>query len=320
MMLAYDEASAWGKARSDARMTSVPPLRERIAEQWRSLQALDGDLGVPVEAFVQHVTGALDDRAAASGPDADPARILDQLVLRDVYLVIGCLRGHPAALRLFEKRYGNYLRKLARDYTPCPDLVEDVEAEMLCTMFQPRDGAGSEARLAHYQGMGSLSGWMRVAVRRLAIDLCRSKAMRPTAQADDNDRLVSIETPHDPVDERLADDQAVAHVSAALGECIQELPPEQRELMRLYYRDGFVLRELAEREGCDIASVHRRLAAIRKRVWSGLKRRAEQRLGLDERDLRQLVGHLAESLQFDELFAACLVLLGPLGRSRFGAL
>jgi hypothetical protein len=32
------------------------------------------------------------------------------------------------------------------------------------------------------------------------------------------------------------------------------------------------------------------------------------------------VGHLAESLQFDELFAACLVLLGPLGRSRFGAL
>lgn len=313
MMLAYDGATRWHEARS--RMLAVDTFRDPIAEAWRRCRSTDGDLGVPLERFVSHVGQAVAERA---NDPAEATDLVGRLVLRDVYLVLGCLAGDPAALRTFEERFGRYLRKLARDHAPYPDLVEDVEAEMLCTLFQPKD-AGGEARLAHYQGMGSLQGWMRVAVRRLAIDMARSRASRPTATAGGDEDLAHLEH-GERHDEALADRDAVGRLAAVLAACIDELPADQRELMRAYYRDGFVLREIAEREACDITSVHRRLAAIRKRLFSGLRRRAETELGLDERELRQMVGQLSEAVDLDALFAFGLLLCGPRGALLLGPL
>jgi RNA polymerase sigma-70 factor len=319
MMLAYDEPTPW--RRPNVRMHAVHPLRERIAEAWRRFRDLDGDLGVSLDTFVAHVSAAVTERVGdASGAEERAVAVLERLVLRDVYLVLGCLAGHPNALRLFDERFGRYLRKLSREYAPYPDLVEDVEAEMLCTMFQPKDADGGEARLARYQGMGSLQGWLRVAVRRLAIDMARSRANRPTATPEGDESLARVETGWQSTDEALVERDAVGRLRAVLGACVGELSGPEQALMRAYYRDGFVLRELAEREGCDITSIHRRLAAIRKRIWGGLKRRAEHDLGLDERDLRQLVGQLAESVDLDDLFATCMVLCGPRGALLFGSL
>lgn len=308
MLPAYDDATLWTTVRSSRPMPIADPLRARIARAWHHLREQDGDLGVPLETFTAHVEAAVRER---SGDDEEKAlAVVDRLVLRDVYLVLGCLAGHPAALRLFDDRFRGYLRALSRRYAPHAQLAEDIEAEMLCTLFQPReaDGAG-EPRLAAYRGMGTLQGWLRVALRRLAIDMARSRAHRPTATAEGDGEIVRVVGAGPDVAERLAAHDAVERLRPLLDDCVAELDPAQRDLMRLYYRDGWVLRELAARLGCDIATVHRRLAAIRKRIWTGLTRRARQRLGLDERDLRRLVGELADAVDLDALFATALFLV-----------
>ncbi|MCB9547617.1 MAG: sigma-70 family RNA polymerase sigma factor [Myxococcales bacterium] len=276
------------------------PCRARIEATWQVLRQQDGDLGVPLDHFMGRLDAVLADQA-------DRAQALDALVLPDLYLVLGCLAGSDRAIRLFLERFGAYLTRLCQRYAPTGAIAEDVEAQLLATLFTARHADDpTSARLFAYRGAGTLQGWLRVTARRLVIDLLR----RQRAEGEPP-RLDQLATPGPRQDAQIERSQAAALLRPVFLECVAELSEAERALLRRYYRDGDVLREIGADLGIDTSSVFRRLGTAREKIWKRFQRRARTELGLTEGDLRSLLGSLAAGLDLDELFASALVFFDP---------
>jgi len=281
-------------------------IQARAAEEWRACRQLDGEFGVPLEQFVAHVERVVSERVGDAHDRVH--RVLDRLCWRDIHLALGCLLRGERAIRVFLDRFGTYLRHVAHKSAPDSATGDDIEQILRATLFLPRrlDQPGS-ARLASYQGTGSLAGWLRVIASRLVIDEVRKlKRVEP----DDNlDRLAC------PAGSPLASIEsldAAAKVAPLVRAAIDDLTAEERDLIRRRYRDGRVLREIGAELGKDIATVHRRIATVNAKLWKRIRARAKHDLGLGERDLKSLLGAIAERLRTDDLFVAALAAAGML--------
>ena len=311
MTLAYDVADASHEPRRrSARLIpmSRPALSEEIANIWAKLREEDGDLGVPQAAFIERVESIV--RARSEDAPGQARAALDQLVIRDLHLAMGCLRGNNAAVRLFLRRFEAYIKKLSHQHAPSRAVGEEVEQELLATLFTPKRASDpTSARLHSYRGLGSMQGWLRVTARRLVLDMIRSPTFKDTAQHDVDDRVAPIASDDDPTDDTLALRDAVAQIKPLLLACVMDLADDDRNVLRLYYSEGLVLREIASKRGVDITSVHRKLVGIRKRLWSALKTRVQQQLSLDENDLKSMIRELADDFSLAEMFPAGAAIL-----------
>lgn len=301
MIATYDEANlVWSP------QMPADAIRARAAEEWRACRQLDGDFGVPVEDFVEHVRKVVAARVGDS--DDRIAGVLDRLCWRDIHLALGCLRRGERAVRVFLDRFGTYLRHLAQRGAPDGATGDDIEQAMRATLFLPRRvDKPDSARLASYEGTGSLAGWLRVIAHRLVID-----EVRKFKRVDRDDSLDRLASPDQSPLASLEALDAAARVAPLVRAAIGDLSPEDRDLLRQRYRDGRVLREIAAELGKDIATVHRRIAAVNASLWKIIRRRAESDLGLGERDLKGLLGAIAERLRTDDLFVAALAAAGLL--------
>lgn len=285
---------------------SVDALAARVEAEWNALCAKHGDCGVQLDVYAAAVRDALHTRRP--GP-LDPADV-DTLCLEDLYLALGCLARSDRAIRVFLSLYGADLRLLSHRHAPRPDIGDDVEAQLLATLFLPRRADEPEsARLASYRGIGSLRGWLRVTARRLVIDLLR-KHRREVS----DDKVPHAAAPEDDPAAQLEVLQAVGRLTPIINQAVAALEPEAREILRRYYRDGAVLKVLGAEFGRDTTWAFRRLTQIRNQLLKQIKRSAQVDHALSVDDLRGLLGDLADGLDLNALFGALLlwVLLGDI--------
>lgn len=116
-------------------------------------------------AFVQHV-GAL------CRADTPPHGELAKLSWPELYLAFACGLGVPQAVAEFQKAYDHDidrgLRRASSVGLSEAELRQRAHVKMLVA------GPGSAPQVMRYRGRGSLQGWVRVVVSRMAIDLLRS--------------------------------------------------------------------------------------------------------------------------------------------------
>ncbi len=317
MLPAYDRTS-WRRLEPDGDPTPRPSgvpvaagddlmaeaaLRQRIEALWHALRGSEGEYDVPMDLFVDHVCGVLDRMTG------DAATRLDDLVPGDIYLAQGCLRRSARATRVFIDRFGGYLHHLCLAKAPAGS-ADDLEQLLLSTLFLPRDPADpGSARLASYEGRGTLQGWLRVIAHRAVIDLVRRQ--RRTLDGETLDRVASPSPGPASELERL---EAAARLRPVFAACVLALDPDERLLLRQRFGEGRVLREIAADLGVDTSNAHRRLGAVTQKIFKRFRARARDELGLGDGDLRALLGDLAEAIEVDDLFAAAVVamlLLGP---------
>lgn len=275
-------------------------LTARLLASFDAVVAENGELGVERDAFCAQVLQTLE-----AHPREERLEALERLVLRDVHLVMGCLAGRGPAIRLFMERFGRYLTRLTRKHAPSETLAEDVEAQLIATLFTARRaGDPTSARLYSYQGSGTLQGWLRVTARRLVIDILRRQ--KPESRDGELERIAS---PGRSTEADLIHYEAAARLRPVLHDCIAELSRDEQALMVQYYRDGRVLREIGDDLGIDTSSVFRRLGSVRQKVWKRFRSEARARLGLTDGDLKGLLPTIADDLNLDDLFPAMLLVL-----------
>lgn len=280
------------------------PIPERLARSWANLVEEEGAFGVTRAAFVDRCLATIDDRA---GDDVDRRELVyERLIQPDLFLALGCLEGDRHAMRRFMVRFGSYLRTIAQKHVRSTTMADEVEAEMLATLFTARKGSDkSTARLHSYRGVGPLQGWLRVTTHRVAIDQQRRTKYHESASV-----LDRHDSGQPGAESRLAKLDAAHKLRPIFSECIEALSDDDRTLLRLYYRDNQVLREIAETMGIKTTSVFRRLEKARSAVWKAFKLRARNELKLGERDLKGLLSAIAENLRLDDLFALAIFLVG----------
>ena len=184
--------------------------------------------------------------AAARGAN----RSVDALDAVELCLTAACARGDAAALHQFRARYfdtiAGRLRRMGVD-----DALRDDIWQTLCERLMVATG-GEPARITRYAGTGQLSGLVRIAATRVALNWLDHAKLRRSA----DDRVdVLPDTRSDP-ELHLAKHRLGAELKEELARALGVLAARDRAVLRLH---------LVERVSIDrvaaLFAVHRAMAA-----------------------------------------------------------
>jgi RNA polymerase sigma-70 factor len=210
------------------------------------------------------------------------SKFIDELQADDLCLIIACERGDEKAWSDLVERFTPTVRSAARSASSNEDAAEDLTQSIWAELYglRARDDGRPASKLAYYSGRGSLAGWLRAVVAQLAVDTFRKQSKLVQTEEDtDLDRLAQevrvgerqavlagMQNPEESMSNRFAQTE----MQQALSKSVQELPPEDRLLVKLYYFDNLRLREAGVVLGVHEATASRRLSRIqtdlRKRV------------------------------------------------------
>lgn len=233
-------------------------------------------------------------RVDAATPHAEISKFIDEMQADDLCLIIACERGDENAWSDLVERFTATVRSAARSASGNEEAAEDLAQSIWAELYglRTRKDGMPASKLAYYSCRGSLAGWLRAVVGQLAVDMFRKQSrlvqteddtdldrLAKDAQAGDGPTiLASIPNP----EESLANRFAQTDMQQALTEAVQELPAEDRLLVKLYYFDNLRLREAGVVLGVHEATASRRLT----RIQSDLRKRVTKIL-IDDRGWTQ---------------------------------
>jgi RNA polymerase sigma-70 factor (ECF subfamily) len=240
-------------------------------------------------------------------------QFVDGLHADDLCLIIACERGDQGAWNDLVSSFGATVRSAARSAASNEDSAEDVAQSIWAELhgLRARDDGRPAGKIAYYSGRGSLGGWLRAVVAQLAVDQHRrqSRLVQPEEDAD-FDRLnldaqtegplMSVSALADPA-QSLENRRAACDVEAALERAIDELTPEDRLLIKLYYFDGLRLREAGMVLGVHEATASRRLARVQGQIGDRVRNVLTTTHGWTalevDRSLAAVASHLESDLE-----------------------
>lgn len=153
-------------------------------------------------------------------------------------------RGDERAFRLLVERhqervYG-YLLGMVKDPAVADDLFQDTFIRVLAALNRDR---GS------YTRQGKFLGWVMRIARNAALDHLRArKKWYDVPDPEDMNWWDALPDQSESMDEQLNRSQQ----ADMLAECIDALPPEQREVLLLRHESDLTFREIAELTECSI--------------------------------------------------------------------
>lgn len=265
------------------------------------------------EAMVPRITAAVEKYLFKDDPDtshADIAKFIDEMQADDLCLIIACERGDESAWNDLVERFTATVRSAARSASKNEDAAEDLAQSIWAELYglRTRKDGMPASKLAYYSGCGSLAGWLRAVVAQLAVDVFRKQSRLVQTEEDtDLERLArvaeggvlvaGIPSPEESISNRLTQ----TDMQEALNQSVQELPAEDRLLVKLYYFDNLRLREAGAVLGVHEATASRRLTRIqtdlRKRVTKILVDERGWTQAETERSFAEVAQHLDTDLE-----------------------
>jgi RNA polymerase sigma-70 factor (ECF subfamily) len=265
------------------------------------------------EALVPRISSAVEKyllRDDPNTPHAEISKFIDELQADDLCLIIACERGDENAWTDLVERFTATVRSAARSASKNEDAAEDLAQSIWAELYglRTRKDGMPASKLAYYSGRGSLAGWLRAVVTQLAVDVFRKQSRLVQTEEDtDLERLArvaegqpivaGVQTPEESISNRFAQ----TDMQQALHQSVQELPAEDRLLVKLYYFDNLRLREAGAVLGVHEATASRRLTRIqtdlRKRVTKILVDERGWTHAETERSFAEVAQHLDTDLE-----------------------
>ncbi|HEV8681814.1 MAG TPA: sigma-70 family RNA polymerase sigma factor [Actinomycetota bacterium] len=174
---------------------------------------------------------------------------------RDLLRRIG--RRDEDAFRNFFGRYAPTARALALRILRQPFLADETVQEAFLSVWRDPD--------RYDPRRGSVRAWLMSAVHHRAVDLVR----REEAQRRRADRAPADAPSEDPA-EQVAEAIDIPEERAAVRAALNELPPEQREVIELMYFEGLSQSRVAERTGIPLGTIKSRAVLGMRRMRSSL--------------------------------------------------
>jgi RNA polymerase sigma-70 factor (ECF subfamily) len=207
----------------------------------------------------------------------------------DMFLVTACLAGDPRALAALERDFLTELPQAVSGIDRAPvfgaEVTQRLRERLLCPPLE---------RLRYYTAVGSLAGWLRVAAKRLALDLKRREgaASRQTEQLATVLANVSRNPEWELVRRRFREP-----MEAALCEALDALPPRDRMVLRLYLLRNENIGAIGKMYGVHRATVARWIVAAQRTVAAAVTTRLGAELGFSASQCRSLARELKSSLE-----------------------
>lgn len=174
--------------------------------------------------------------------------------LSDDDLLVRCARGDADALAELYDRHAGWLLLRLRRRCGSPDVVEEVLQDTFVSVWR---GAAS------YASQGTPAAWLWTVASRRLVDALRVRSRLVTVDAA-VDAGQQAEVPG--AEQLVVTDLAYGH----LGEALDRLSPELRQVLQATVIDGLTVREAAVVLGIPEGTVKTRSARARRQLRAGL--------------------------------------------------
>jgi RNA polymerase sigma-70 factor len=247
------------------------PLEGRASlAEWMYAQSQAARWGLARERFAAALERSARKRLTSGA--VTPKQLEEYLAalhLEDLALASACAEGYEAAWEHFYATYRNYLRTAAAAILRCNSASAeacDLADSLFAELYGLAGGKGTERSLFRYfHGRSSLKTWLRAVLAQRHIDSIRA-GRRFEELGEDDARDARQKTPSGP-QLQPADphrQRYVALFSRALSEALEQLKPQEKERLRLYYAEEKTLAEIGGLLGEHESSVSRHLDRARR--------------------------------------------------------
>jgi RNA polymerase sigma-70 factor (ECF subfamily) len=198
-------------------------------------------------------------------------------------------RGDRDAIRILEREHDATIARVCRRFAGHGHDPDDLRQILRDKLWVARPAA-----LASYNGLGSLSSWLRILATRTFIDLGRRKDRA-------REELSPAAVEHALAPEDLALELIKAEyrdaVKRALLRAVDQLERGDRHLLRQHLVEALTIDQLAAVLGIHRSTVARRIANAKDRLAEATRMHLRAELALDEAELAQLVELVASKLE-----------------------
>lgn len=224
------------------------------------------------EDFAQHLTG----RARAAGIQDDVTSWLQTLSLDDLYLARACvLRDENAWAECSQLHFG-FMREFAGRFLRREDAAE-ISDRVVADLFE-------KDKLGRYEGRSTLRTWLGAVVAHAALQAGKTIRRQEEGRAQPDAAAGTPGIASDP--ER---DQAARVLADITASAIQNLPDDDKLLLRFHYEQELSLDQIVTLLGSSKATLSRRLKHLREAIRAEVERAAREEYRASATEVLSLV-------------------------------
>jgi RNA polymerase sigma-70 factor len=263
-----------------------PVLSQYSSSPYKEAQSAFPGVQLEFPVFIRRVAEVLKQYVPAPWIDSKSTRkelaecalqFLEKLKWKELYLTTACANGSEPAWLVFQSRYTDCVLKAAYGCSESASAAHELADTLMGDLFLPTGSkrTSTNSKIAQYQGIGSLEGWLRVIITRMRID--QARASRKQVPIDDQDLEPHL-PPANSTTSRLVETKerhiAVSAVTQSLESAFRQLNDEDRLVVELYYLRQVNLKNLAR-----LLKVHESTASRRvKQICRKLQKLVERHL------------------------------------------
>ena len=229
----------------------VDAIHARAEKQWRLACETHPHISLSSRQFAEKVVRIAEKHVSGlATADVTAARVvgelLENLKWSDLFLTTACAAGDSAAWEVFRRQYRSVIQFAALKTSTSASEAAELSDTLLTDLFLPHESGRGESKIAQYHGLGSLEGWIKVVVHRMAIDQIRIH--QRDVPIEELEAELPANNTHAQADESIRERDARRArdlVAQCLTSALEQLNVQERLVLNLYYLKGVNLKGIA---------------------------------------------------------------------------
>jgi len=285
----------------------VAPIRVRVEREWHIASRTHSQVTLPLQQFAEKVVRVAEKHVSslATGDvsqEQTVLQLLDNLKWSDLFLTTACAAGDSAAWEVFRRQYRSVIRSAALKTSTNASEAAELSDTLLTDLFLPHESGHGESKIAQYHGLGSLEGWIKVVVHRMAIDQIRLH--RRDVPIEELEGELPSNSAHSKADESIRErdtHRARDMVSQCLTAAFEQLTAQERLVLNLYYLNGVNLKGIGRFLKAHESTASRLIERLKTQLQKSVNKQLQDKFKVRKTEVPHLIelaqGHLEIDLK-----------------------
>lgn len=285
----------------------VAPIHTRVEKEWRLASLTHSELSLPLQEFVEKVLRIAEKQLSGLAmedvaQEGIVGQLLDGLKWSDLFLTTACEAGDDLAWEVFRKQFRSVIHAAALKTSTSASEAVELSDTLLTDLFLPPESGRGESKIGQYHGLGSLEGWIKVVVHRMAIDQIRLH--RRDVPIEELEIELPSNSMHGKADESIKErdtHRARNMVSQCLTTALEQLSSQERLVLNLYYLKGVNLKGIGQLLKAHESTASRLVEKLKTQLYKSVTKQLQEKFKVRKTEVPHLIelaqGHLEIDLK-----------------------
>jgi RNA polymerase sigma-70 factor len=285
----------------------VAAIHSRVNREWCLACQTHSRLSLPLPQFAEKVLQVAEKYVSGMAMDEVSTeqaveQLLETLKWSDLFLTTACASGDSQAWEGFRRQHRSVIHMAALKTSTNASEAAELSDTLLTDLFLPHESGRGESKIAQYHGLGSLEGWLKVVVHRMAIDQIRLH--QRDIPVEELETELPSNSSHGKADQNVEErdiHRARQMVSECLVTALEQLSAQERLVLNLYYLKGVNLKGIGQFLKAHESTASRLLDRLKTQLQRSVSKQLQEKFKVRKTEVPHVIqlaeGHLEIDLK-----------------------